>query len=93
VLAQFYYLVSILRVELNQFRELSLEQQTAAVDFEHALVARTVYTAGRIQEAMCKLRDEGGAWPIAYPSRTYRLYPEDPEALNFPSFPTENDEA
>jgi hypothetical protein len=84
VLAQFYSLVYTLRMELNQFRELPPEHRTA---LEHGLLVRTLYTAELIKEAMHKLSAEGGTWPTAFPSRTYTMSPEDPEAFTFPPFP------
>ncbi len=83
-LAQFYSLVHTLRTELNQFRELPPEHRTAQ---EQALLARTLYTAEFIKEAMHKLSAEGGVRPIAFPSHSYTFYPEDPEAFTFPPFP------
>jgi hypothetical protein len=84
VLAQFYALVYTLRIELNEFRGLSPEQRTGR---DNALRFRTLYIADLIQEAMHKLSAEGGAWPLAFPSRTYTIYPEEPEAFTFPPFP------
>ena len=86
VLAQFYALTHILRTELNEFRDLPVEHR---IGRDHALLVRTLYTAERIQEAMRQLSAEGGVWPMAYPKRTYPMYPEDPEALYFPEFPTD----
>jgi hypothetical protein len=84
VLAQFYSLVNTLRMELNEFRGLTPEQRAGRDD---ALRFRTLYIADLIKEAMHKLSAEGGAWPIAFPSRTYTIYPEEPEAFTFPPFP------
>ena len=81
VLAQFYSLIYTCRMELNHFRGLTPEQRTGRED---ALLFRMLYTAELIQEAMHKLSAEGGAWPIAFPSRTYTIYPE---AFTFPPFP------
>jgi len=87
VLARFYALTHILRTELHEFRDLPMEHRIGRDD--HALLVRTQYTAERIQEVMRQLSAEGGVWPIAYPKRTYLMYPEDPEAFIFPLFPTE----
>jgi len=87
VLARFYALTHILRTELNEFRDLPVEHRIGRDD--HALLVRTQYSAERIQEAMRQLSAEGGVWPIAYPKRTYLMYPDDTEAFIFPPFPTE----
>ena len=85
VLAQFYALIHILRTELKEFRDLPVEHRIGRDD--HALLVRTQYTAELILEAMPQLSAEGGVWPKPYPKRTYRMYPEDPEAFIFPAFP------
>jgi hypothetical protein len=88
VLAQFYSLVHTFRTELIEFRDFTAEQRTGR---DHSLLVRTLYTAELIQEAMRQLSAEGGVSPMAYPKRTYPMYPEDPEALIFPSFPTKEE--
>jgi len=84
VLAQFYALVSALRMELIEFRERTPESRMGRDD---ALRFRTLYIAEFMQQVTHKLSAEGGAWPIAFPSRTYTLYPEEPEVFPFPPFP------
>lgn len=84
VLVQFYSLVYTFRMELSEFRGLTPESRMGRDD---ALRFRTLYIAELINEVMHKLSAEGGAWPIALPSRTYTLYPEEPEAFTFPPFP------
>jgi hypothetical protein len=84
VLAQFYSLVSTLRMELIEFRERTPESRLGRDD---ALRFRTLYIAELIEKVMHKLSAEGGAWPIAFPQRTYTLYPEEPEDFPFPPFP------
>jgi hypothetical protein len=84
VLAQFYQLIHTLRTELNQFRDLPIEQR---IGRDEPLWARIRYTAEMIEEVMHKLSAEGGVWPKDFPSRTYPWYPEDVEFPPFPPFP------